>query len=74
MWMLMEVADLLSSGGFGAKMSILTWTRSHQRGAGEVFQAGSLDTMVKGFDGVRVALIRAAWMAMKSCLFCGLVY
>ena len=72
--MLMEVTESSSSGGFGAKMSISIWTRSHQRGADEVLQAGSLDVVVKGLDDVRVALIGAAWRTMKSCLFRGLIY
>ena len=41
-------------------MSILMWTESHQRGAEDVFQAASLDVVMKGLDTARVAVIRAA--------------
>ena len=46
-WMLIKVAELLSSGVFGAKMRISMWTRSHQRGSDEVSQAGVLDAVVR---------------------------
>ena len=46
-WMLIKVAELLSSGVFGAKMRISMWTRSHQRGSDKVSQAGVLDAVVR---------------------------
>ena len=32
MQMLMDMVELLSSGGVGARMSILVWTNSHNMG------------------------------------------
>ena len=74
MQMLMDIVEVLSPGGFRARMSILMWTSSHQRGADDVFPSGLLDAEVDGLDSVKVAFMRAAWIAMKSCLFCALIH
>ena len=39
-----------------------------------MFQVGSFDVEVKVLDAMRVALMMAAWMAMKSCSFYELLY